>query len=162
MDECPPIRTTSDSAESTGEGAFNFFRIPGRTGAGLFFGSTTLKVVEKAIRSISNGADRTEANGAARIGVGGSDPILGELMGPRDRGTPRTGSDLAAMVPAAAQARTAIADTMTMAGGGLQRVQRRLSGCVRQMSPGESSVMAFETSLSATWSPTTIQGGMTL
>lgn len=162
MDECPPIRTTSDSAESTGEGAFNFFRIPGRTGAGLFFGSTTLKVVEKAIRSIWNGADRTEANGAARMGVGGSDPILEALMGPRDRGVPLIGAVLVTLATAVARARTAIADTTTKAGGGMRRAQHRLSECARQMSPSESRGKAFETSLSATWHRTTIQAGMIL
>ena len=162
MDECPPIRTTSDSAESTGEAAFNSFRIPGRTGAGLFFGSTTLKVVEKAIRSISNGADRTEANGAARTRVGGADPILEAIVGSRNRGIPLIGADLVALVTAVARARTAIADTTTKAGGGMQRAQHRLSECARQRSPRESSVMAFGTSLSATWSRTTIQAGMIL
>ena len=83
-------------------------------------------------------------------------------MGPRDRGTPLIGADLAAMVTAVARARTAIADTTTKAGGGMQRAQHRLSECARQMSPGESSEMAFETSLSATWSQTTIQAGMIL
>ena len=39
---------------------------------------------------------------------------------------------------------------------------RAISECARQRSPGESSVMAFETSLSATWYRTTIQAGMIL
>jgi hypothetical protein len=162
MDECPPIRTTSDSAESTGEAAFNSFRIPGRTGAALFFGSTTLRVVEKAIRWISNGADRTEANGAARMGVGGSDPILEAIMGSRDRGIPLIGGELAALVTAVMRTLIAIADTTTKAGGGMQRAQHRLSECARQRSPSESSMMAFETSLSVTWYRTTIQAGMIL
>ncbi len=83
-----------------GEVTFNSFRIRGRTAAELFFGLTTLKVVEKAIRSISNGVDRTGANGIARIRVGGADPILEATMGGRNRGIPLIGADLVALVTA--------------------------------------------------------------
>ena len=139
---------------------FNYFRIHGRTRAALYFGSTTLKVVEKAIRSISNGADRAQANGAARMHAGGSDPILEALMAPRGRETPLIGADLVTLVTAVARARPAIADTTTKAGGGMQRAQHRLSECAKQRSPRESSAMAFATSLSATWFRLTTQAGM--
>jgi hypothetical protein len=125
-----------------GEAAFSSFRIRGRPGAGLFFGSTTLKVVEKVIPSISNGVDRAEANGITRIRVGGAAPVL--------------------LATSAAMTRTVIVDITTNVGGGMQTAQHRLSESARQRSPSESSVMAIETSLSAMWYRTTIQAGMIL
>ena len=136
----PPIRTTSDSAESTGEVALSFFRIRGGPGAGLCSGSTTPKVVERVTPSISNGAVQAEANGIARIRAGGADPnrLAGAAMG------------------------TGIADLATTAPGGIRKKQTRPCESAGRRSSGGSSAMVFETSLSAMWRWTTIRAGMIL
>ena len=64
----------------------------------MFFGSTTLKVAGKVIPSISNGVDRAEANGIARIRVGGADPVIEAMMGSRTGGIPPIGAIPVALV----------------------------------------------------------------
>ncbi|MEP7364914.1 MAG: hypothetical protein ABI972_16810 [Acidobacteriota bacterium] len=131
------------------EAMFSSSRIRGRMAVELYFGLTTLKVAAKAIPSISNGVDRTEANGTIRTRVDGADPIIEATMGGGIRGIPLTGAGVVMGTAIVEMTRTAIGDITTNGGGGIQQVHRGPSKSAKQRPPNEFSVTVIETSHSA-------------